>query len=385
MNAMVGFNFDTQVILDALGSIQGITLGILLVILNRRNYRSTLFLGFFLFFFSLELVYWIFKNHAIVESYPKLLLLPFNFQWLLFPLFFIYTQQVSVLSRKKTKYWLLIPGIISFLAQVFIFWLPFETRQLIAESNWHRFLFWDLGDYYSWIIAIWNLRLLYRHKIEVQNTYSYITYKELQWARIFLIYLLTISVVSHLISNEFMDIVFKDNTVFSVMDLIAIYWVAYRGILQRNVLSVFNHEWNSNSPSDKPAAQKQSQEMDSEKLEGLMYKIEDYMAVSESFSNPNLTVVDVAEGIKVHPRLISKTINSQSKQNFNAYVNQLRIKKAERLLKDQKEANWSMEGIGSESGFKSKSAFYSAFKKQTGTTPSQFKELSEQSRQSPPG
>ncbi|MGB5273710.1 MAG: hypothetical protein WBN39_06615 [Flavobacteriaceae bacterium] len=331
MNAMVGFNFDTQVILDALGSVQGVTLGIVLIILNRRNYRSTIFLGFFLFFFSLELVYWIFKNPTIVESYPKLLLLPFNFAWLLFPLFFIYTQQVSVLSREKTKYWLLIPGIISVLAQLVIFWLPFETKQVIAASNWHRFLFWDLGDYYSWAIAIWNLRLLYRHKIEVQNTYSYITYKELQWARIFLVYLLAISVISHLLAHGFLKYVFDDNTVFSVMDLIALYWVAYRGILQRNVLSVINHQWNSNSPSEKPDAQKQSQALDGERLEGLMDKIEDYMAVSESFTNPNLTVVDVAEGIKVHPRLISKTINSQSKQNFNSYVNQLRIKKAERL------------------------------------------------------
>ncbi len=377
MNAMVGFNFDTQVILDALGSVQGVTLGIVLIILNRRNYRSTIFLGFFLFFFSLELVYWIFKNPTIVESYPKLLLLPFNFAWLLFPLFFIYTQQVSVLSREKTKYWLLIPGIISVLAQLVIFWLPFETKQVIAASNWHRFLFWDLGDYYSWAIAIWNLRLLYRHKIEVQNTYSYITYKELQWARIFLVYLLAISVISHLLAHGFLKYVFDDNTVFSVMDLIALYWVAYRGILQRNVLSVINHQWNSNSPSEKPDAQKQSQALDGERLEGLMDKIEDYMAVSESFTNPNLTVVDVAEGIKVHPRLISKTINSQSKQNFNSYVNQLRIKKAERLLKERKEANWSMEGIGSESGFKSKSAFYTAFKKETGTTPTRFKELSE--------
>ena len=80
--------------------------------------------------------------------------------------------------------------------------------------------------------------------------------------------------------------------------------------------------------------------------ENLWTKLKTYMATSESFTDPNLTVVDVAEGIKVHPRLISTTINSQSKQNFNSYVNQLRIKKAEKLLKERKEANWSMEGIG---------------------------------------
>jgi AraC-like DNA-binding protein len=374
MNAMVGFNFDTQVILDSIGAVQGVTLGILLIILNRRNYRSTIFLGLFLFFFSLELVYWVFKNPAMVESYPKLLLLPFNFAWLLFPLFFIYTQQVSVLSREKTKYWLLFPGIISVLAQLVIFLLPFEARQVIAESSWHRLIFLVLGDYYSWIVAVWNLRLLYRHKIEVQNTYSYITFKELQWARAYLIFLLTISVISHIISNGFPN-TFKDNTVFSIMDLIAIYWVAYQGVLQRNVHAVVNHQWNSDNLSEKPVVQKQTLTLDTERLEALMAKIDEYMATSESYKNPNLTVVDVAEGIKVHPRLISMTINSQSKQNFNSYVNQLRIKKAEKLLAEQKEANWSMEGIGSEAGFNSKSAFYSAFKKQTGTTPTQFKEL----------
>ncbi len=370
---MVGFNFDMQVVLDAIGSVQGVTLGILLIILNRNNYRSTIFLGFFLFFFSLELVYWIFKNPEVAQSYPDLLLLPFNFSWLLFPLFFVYTQQVSVLSKEKTKYWLLFPGIISFFAQLIIFWLPFETKQLISESGWHRLFFWDLGDYYSWIVGIWNLLLLSKHRIEVRNTYSYLTFKELQWARAFLICLLAISILSHLIAHGFLNNFFVSNTVFSLMDLFAIYWVAYRGILQRNVISVLTQEWDSEVLPDKPVDQKQSQDIDSQRLEELMAKIDDFMAASECFTDPNLTIVDLAKGMQVHPRQISKAINSQSEQNFNTYVNRFRIQKAENLLKGQKEANLSMDGIGTESGFNSKSAFYSAFKKQTGTTPSQFK------------
>ena len=86
-----------------------------------------------------------------------------------------------------------------------------------------------------------------------------------------------------------------------------------------------------------------------------------------------LTIVDIAEKLKVHPRRISVAINSIHQQNFNTYVNEFRIKKAELLLADENLNNLSIEGIGLEVGFHSKSSFYSAFKKVTGTTPSNYK------------
>ncbi len=197
----------------------------------------------------------------------------------------------------------------------------------------------------------------------MRNTYSYLAFKELQWARAFLICLLAISLLSHIIAHGFLNNFFVSNTVFSLMDLFAIYWVAYRGILQRNVISVLTQEWDSEVLPDKPVDQKQSQDINSLRLEELMAKIDDFMAASECFTDPNLTIVDLAEGIKVHPRLISTAINSQSKQNFNSYVNRLRIKKAEKLLKEQKEANWSMEGIGAEVRFQEQERLLLRFQK----------------------
>ena len=96
-------DLNFQVLLDFIGLVQGTVLGILLIVLNRRKYRSTIFLGLFLLFFSLELATFISMNPKVSAEYPKLFLLPFNFAWLLFPLFFIYTQKVSILSKKKDK------------------------------------------------------------------------------------------------------------------------------------------------------------------------------------------------------------------------------------------------------------------------------------------
>jgi AraC-like DNA-binding protein len=59
--------------------------------------------------------------------------------------------------------------------------------------------------------------------------------------------------------------------------------------------------------------------------------------------------------------------------NFLHVINDFRITEAKKLLLDQKMNRYSIAGIASESGFNSLSAFNTAFKKFTGTTPSQFK------------
>ncbi|RTZ81689.1 MAG: AraC family transcriptional regulator, partial [SAR324 cluster bacterium] len=67
---------------------------------------------------------------------------------------------------------------------------------------------------------------------------------------------------------------------------------------------------------------------------------------------------------------ISQTINEKFNKNYSSFINEYRIKEAQKLL--LKDTNLTYEGIGFEVGFKSKSAFNSAFKTYTGVTPSIF-------------
>ncbi len=370
----VGINYNLQSILDILGLIQGITLGILLLVLNYKHFRSTYFLGLFLFLFSLKLTIFIPMGLNLDQIYPELFLLPFNFSWLLFPIFFIYTQKVSMFSDQKVKYWLLYPGILSFVFQVIIYFLPYSTKQAIALSFWHELVFTILGICYAWVIGIWNLKLLNQHRTEVHNTFSLIEHKVLVWARIFLIYSLSTSVLIHIlyyISPE--NYYFK--IIFSIFDLIAIYWVAVNGLIQRNVLSILDKKESGIPSRDTLTIENDPKKIvKDEDLKTLMEHIESYMKTTEAFVRTELTIIDLSEKLKVHPKRISASINTIFNQNFNSYVNQLRIKKAEILLTDQSSNYFSIEGIGKEVGFHSKSAFYSAFKKVTGTTPNKYKE-----------
>ena len=374
MKEILSPNVNFQVVLDAVGFVQGVTLGLLLIILNRRKYRSSFFLGLFLMLFSLEMAFFIFVDPEVAQRFPELYLPPFHFSWLLIPLFFLYTQQVSILADSKVKYWLLYPGIASFILQTVLFTLPFETKQAIYISNWYELVVWEFGYYYSWIIGIYNLRLLYKHRIEVKNTYSYITFKELQWARIFLIYLLISSMFNYVLSSRYTT--FDNYKVYlALLDLLSIYLVTYFGIVQRNIQALSSNEMGA-AISDKNQnriSREQSFIPVPDNLNELIARIDSYMNSSTSFRNPNLTIGDLATALDEHPRRISSAINTVYQQNFNSYVNKLRVRQAMKLINSKDFEALTLEGIGNEAGFRSKSAFYTAFKRETGQTPKNYK------------
>ena len=365
---------DFQILLDGIGFIQGTFLGILLIILHKRKYKSTFFLGLFLLFFSLKLGHFISINLGLFGDYPKLFLLPFNFSWLLFPLFFIYTQKVSVFSNQKSTYWILLPGIVSFFAQLIIFLLPYQTKAAIFANPLHDIFFTYIGIVYSWCIALWNLKLVSQHKAEVYNAFSQVQKKELKWIRLFLIYSILVSVLIHVLyyispQNYYFKIL------FSILDLIAIYWISFHGVAQRNVITLLNKDAMYIASVGKKSNKEIIQSIPSEDLQTLIKQIDDYLVSSSSYTKTNLTIVDISKSINVHPKRISTAINTVRKQNFNTYINHLRIKKAKALLKSKELENLSIDGIGNKVGFHSKSSFYSAFKKATGTTPNKFVEL----------
>jgi AraC-like DNA-binding protein len=60
-------------------------------------------------------------------------------------------------------------------------------------------------------------------------------------------------------------------------------------------------------------------------------------------------------------------------KNFFNYINDLRIAKAKKMLNGDQHDKLSIEGIAKVVGFQSKSSFYTAFKKTTGITPTEYK------------
>lgn len=93
----------------------------------------------------------------------------------------------------------------------------------------------------------------------------------------------------------------------------------------------------------------------------------------KQFLNPSVSLQEVARQNGISPGYLSQIISKNSPRNFNELINDLRLKETERMLLDHTFDNYSIDAIGLEAGFKSRSTFFSYFKKVNGISPSQFK------------
>jgi AraC-like DNA-binding protein len=98
-------------------------------------------------------------------------------------------------------------------------------------------------------------------------------------------------------------------------------------------------------------------------------KIISEMEDHKLYLNEELTLNTFAKEINMSSRLISSCINNNLGHNFNEWVNNYRVEKALQIIQSDKKNTLSIEGIGSDSGFKSRSAMYAAFKKKLGHSP----------------
>lgn len=90
----------------------------------------------------------------------------------------------------------------------------------------------------------------------------------------------------------------------------------------------------------------------------------------ELYLNSRITLEDIAKELKVSKHSLSQFLNGELDKSFSVFINELRIEKAKELLKTPHP--YTIETIGYECGFNSKSNFYTSFKKRTGQTPSDY-------------
>ncbi|MCX6305432.1 MAG: AraC family transcriptional regulator [Bacteroidetes bacterium] len=112
--------------------------------------------------------------------------------------------------------------------------------------------------------------------------------------------------------------------------------------------------------------------VDDEKKASYRKILNDYMETMKPYTNPDVTLEKVAKDISVNTRTLSQIINESFNNNFNGYINEFRIQESLKQLSDLRNKKTILE-ILYDSGFNSKSAFYSEFKKYTAVTPQEYR------------
>ncbi len=86
--------------------------------------------------------------------------------------------------------------------------------------------------------------------------------------------------------------------------------------------------------------------------------------------DPNLSLWALSKHVGVSDNYVSQVLNEEIGQNFFDFVNSYRVAEAQTLLVTSDE---TILKIAFDTGFNSRSSFYTAFNKNTGLTPSSYR------------
>ncbi len=133
------------------------------------------------------------------------------------------------------------------------------------------------------------------------------------------------------------------------------------------LLRIFKNKKNSSFFEDKEKYK--NKKFDKEIVEEISKKL---AIVSEKklYLNPNITLSDVANELNVSVQTLSQYLNMNLGKSYSTFINEMRIENAKELLSS--DTPYTVEALGYESGFKSKSTFFTTFKKLTKLTPAEY-------------
>ena len=109
----------------------------------------------------------------------------------------------------------------------------------------------------------------------------------------------------------------------------------------------------------------------------LYERIIEKIVVQKKYKEPNYLAKDLARELSTNTRYLSAVINSRFGMNYSCLVNEYRVRDALHMLVDKRYADKSIEEISALVGFANRQSFYSAFYKNTGEAPNDYRKRHE--------
>nr|WP_241426502.1 AraC family transcriptional regulator [Tenacibaculum finnmarkense] len=173
-----------------------------------------------------------------------------------------------------------------------------------------------------------------------------------------------------------------------VYTTLLIYWLGYQGLRQVRISKerkqirrtlLTDSDTDFKTATDKKPTTNTSPNIENtniDKYKEQFLEIDTFITDNKKFLVPKYTLQHLSKDTKLSSSTLSLIINKVAGKSFTDYLNEKKVKQAKVLLLDPNYSNYTITSIGLESGFNSKSTFFTVFKKQSGYTPVQFKKAS---------
>ncbi len=363
---MIDTSIDSFNLYFLIAVLQGIILASI-IIFRKPIRKSSIILGILILLFSFSLLHIILEEsiHAFNSKFP----IPMDFSLAFGPLAYFH-----LLYIKKPKQSFKLNHLLHFLPSVLIDGILFSTAFIYIRNNenWAYDNLETIQTFSLIIIALSIIQLSY---------YTYLIYKEAKqikllskefvlikkWFRILsfswflIIGFFIIAIPLALINIEKLDqysyLLYKPMGIFIG---VCIYGLGYLYLLKYMVhVNTYIDRFNRIKFTNKEILKKKSvliKRLEEEKL----------------YKNHSISVASLAQHIRWPVNDVSLIINEALSTNFNDLINSYRIRDFKALINNPKNKKYSILGLAKEVGFNSKTSFYRAFKKETGTTPGEY-------------
>ncbi len=352
-----------QELIMLFGTFQGLILILAMASRKRKSPANRL-----LIWFILALVFLLFSGVGTSSStlaglQKKMGFIGDTVSFLYGPLLYLYTGRLLLIDRHPGEWKHFIPALIFFPTNIIFQSIGFDQ----PGSGFYSLYFTIFGfvaftQFFVYLYLSFKLISFYKTRITQELSY-----------RPPINYLLTVlsfvSVCLLLFFVDFLNVVlnldlglwfFNYNHSWTLISLLT-FILAYYAIINPEIFRV-----NSN------LATNEESRLDDKEVEQITSRLVEKMKLEKLFLNSELTLTLLAEHMNVRKEVLSKSINQGLSMNFYRFVNGFRVEEFKRRVEAGSHRHMTHLGIAHESGFKSKTTFYKAFKEITGVTPSQY-------------
>jgi AraC-like DNA-binding protein len=374
-------------------SITAIVLSVLISFKNYRNNKNSLLLTGYLIILSIYniLHYYLFEGNSILgiaillRHFSPLFYIP---GVLLF--FYVRGTLKNKWSFSKHHLWHFIPMLIGFINIIPYYFVPFQQKVHYAEKLFgasdFNFLSQTTILYPFYVSAIIRsvLFLCYvlasifllskcRKSNQTKNSCSK---RQLNW----LIYLIANATLIT-ICSFFLTFDFYVNTVIEKTEINNYFFTIIAGLtfsLIPTVLIFFPQvlygipESELNDPNKK---EKDKNAISAKNHYLIAARIIEYFENDKPYLNKSFSLDDLANHLEVPKHQLYTCLNTCLNKKFTQLRTRFRIEHAKNLLMTVDLDSKSLQGIWMESGFSSKTNFFTTFKEETGLTPTEFVQL----------
>ncbi len=359
MNSVESFSF---VITFLLGGIILIGCFVILIVLKSTSlYRSRFFLAIALLGLLQHLFTYLLFTTQLIKQWPNLLGIGYPLLFLVGPCFYFFVRSYGDISHtfKKIDWLHTLPFAVMLVLFLPRYFHSIEQKQEII-SYYYEILPNGPVAFSDWLQASLHLILLLIYSIVAFVFIQKRDKKNSILLKRFSVLLIVLSFAEIVVQTGFLftgasaittEIILAG--LMSITILLLGYWI----VDIKQVLPVLEGKKYKTSP------------LSEDQSEHIQKQIHDFFKEDTKYLDPDLKIADMANSINVPSHHISQVLNEKMNSSFYELVNQHRICKAKEMLRSGAIERLSVQAIGQECGFSSKTSFYRAFKKYTSMTP----------------